>query len=590
MPLSVLKAQAKQYVLIAGLLAASWLLSQQFSSGIDVAIFGIAEHAQTLVVLFMIVLVLTLGFIIYEVAKPTIIPSFVLTIFFGIVTRDLLSFIVERPDSLTTLITIGAILILFEGGLDTPFIKFKTLIRPILALALLGTLLNAFLLGLLLMGAQDWTQIGIPLTAAVLLGAAIASTDPAAIIPCLQGLRFKNPRVKHIAISESAINDVVGAVIVGVFLAIFNAGQIPASVADAYTKLLTLKNLSLIVEVISIGTLIGVVGFGILHFWSKWKERVQTAEGTDAALFLAVPIFAFTASELLGGNGYLAVFLAGLLFHIQSHFKHVEHYFNHTIEGFMKPMIFMLLGAMVSPAQLMESAPLGIFLGIMSIFVLRPLIVLLTLSPFSMCREKMTWKELAFLSFVRETGVIPAALLITMSAAGVPGAELAISIGLWVILLTLVIQPPLTPLLAKQLHVASDATNLPNRQHLGPVAVLCSRGYSFPERMQTVVEWALQHSVDNIALLHCPEERYTDEFVNDVQHRAETLFASINATLREEGKSLINFEFLCGPGLLQENIEKMIASGDVSIIFVGSKMLDYRLEDVKRLQVPFYFM
>ena len=52
----------------------------------------------------------------------------------------------------------------------------------------------------------------------------------------------------------------------------------------------------------------------------------------------------------------------------------------------------------------------------------------------------------------------------------------------------------------------------------------------------------------------------------------------------------MHFEFLCGKGLLQDNIEAMVESGDVSIIFVGSKMLDYRMEDVKRLQTPFFFM
>ena len=541
--------------------------------------------------LFSIVIVFSLGFIVYELAKPTILPSFVLSIFFGIVSRDIFSFLVNDPASLTTLITIGAVLILFEGGIETPFTKFRALLGPILSLAIIGTFVNAFLLSELILILSNAFGLEIPLAAAVLLGSAIASTDPAAIIPSFKELFFTKPRVKHIAISESAINDVVGAVLVLLFITILhNTDTEITTPVEAFSSLLSTENLRVVLQFVLMGGAVGIVGYLILHGWSKWKERVQTPEGSDAALFLAVPLFAYTLAEVLGGSGFLAVFLCGLFFHIKSHFRHVEHYFNHTIEGFMKPMIFMLLGAMVDPMFLWEIKEMGIILGLIFMFVLRPIIVFLTLAPFCTGRNCMHIRELVFLSFVRETGVIPAALLITISVAGVPGHETITAIGLWIILMTLIIEPPLTPFLAKKLKLAKETSDLPERKHIGPVAVLCSRGYSFPERMKTVVDWANQHSVDNIALLHCPEEKFSQDFVNEVHHRAEDLFKAINSRLISEGKKEMNFEFLCGPGLLQDNIEKMIAEGDVSIIFVGSKMLDYRMSDVKRLNVPFYFM
>jgi NhaP-type Na+/H+ or K+/H+ antiporter len=278
------------------------------------------------------------------------------------------------------------------------------------------------------------------------------------------------------------------------------------------------------------------------------------------------------------------------MFHMRSHFRHVEHYFNHTIEGFMKPMIFMLLGAMVRPEELLAVAPIGILSGLLFMFILRPLTVLISMLPFCIGKRSFCAGELAFLCFVRETGVIPAVLLITIRLTGMPGGDLVMAIGLWVILMTLIIEPPLTPYMAKKLAIAKDQLVLPERRHHGAVAVLCSRGYSFPERMKTVVDWAQQHSVENIVLLHCPEERYSVEFVKDIRHRAEKIFRDINRTRENESLKDINFEFLCGPGLLQDNIEKLIAEGDVSIIFVGVKMLDYRMEDVKRLSVPFFFM
>jgi len=580
----------QNYSLIGIMLTVSWFLSSHFSSTVNSTMHGITESGDTLLVLCGIVIVLLLGFIIYELAKPTAIPSFVLAIFFGIGSKDILSIITDNPVTLTTLIVIGAVLILFEGGLETPFQKFRTLLGPILALALVGTVINAFLFAEMLPIIGNTFGVQIPIVATILLGAAIASTDPAAIIPSLQKLIFKKTRVKHIAISESAINDVVGAVLVGVFLTLFIENGEPTSVIEAYKSLLTTENFGRIVQTVVMGATVGVIGFFILYVWNFWKARVQTEDGTDAALFIAIPIFCYMMATIFGGSGFLAVFFCGLLFHMRSHFRHVEHYFNQTIEGFMKPMIFMLLGAMVDINGLVQYATIGIAAGIIFMFVLRPLIVFSMLLPFAKSKQRFSWCEMVFLSFVRETGVIPAVLLITIQVAGVPGTEIIMPIGLWVILLTLIIEPPLTPFLACKLGLAKELSKSPMRKHSGPVAVLCSRGYSFPERMDTVVKWADNHHVDNIAILHCPEEKYTKEFMSDVKKRATTLFKSINKNRAQGGLSEINFEFLCGKGLLQDNIESLIEGGDVSIIFVGSKMLDYRMKDVKRLETPFFFM
>lgn len=591
MSLKTVGAFVKNYTLIGAMLAISWILSSHFTRSASDAFFATREQGMTLFILCGIVTVLTLGFIIYELAKPTPIPSFVLAIVFGFMCRDIFSIVTESPVILTTLIITGAVLILFEGGLETPFVKFKSLIGPILSLAIFGTIINALLFSYALLFLTKIYGITMPIPAIILLGATIASTDPAAIIPSFQSLVFKKSRVKHIAISESAINDVVGAVLVGIFLTFFFEGSVPTSIIEAYANLMNIENGIRILHTLIIGTGVGLVGFVGLHLWNQWKAKMMhTEDSSDSALFIAVPLFCYLLATILGGSGYLAVFLCGLFFHIRVHFTHVEHYFSQTIEGFMKPLIFMLLGAMVQPESLAQYAHIGIVAGLIFMFVLRPLIVMVTLLPFMFGNTKLTWCELLFLSFVRETGVIPGVLLITITLAGVPGSEMIMAIGLWIILLTLIIEPPVTPLLACKLGLAKQKSDMPSRKHTGPVAVLCSRGYSFPERMQTVVDWADGHQVANIALLHCPEERYSEEFVEEVKKNAEKLFKNLNKKRVANGQKEMNFEILCGPGLLQDNIDTLIEGGDVSIIFVGSKMLDYRMEDVKRLQTPFFFM
>lgn len=582
--------QAGRYLLIAGLLAASWLFSVKAP-----VLFGtvgaIHSGGSLLVVLFEIVLIFVFGFLAYEVSKPTVIPSFVLAVLIGMIQRGNLAVIVGNTEMLTALTTLGAIFILFGGGLDTPFARFRELIGPILSIAFIGTLVTALLFSLILSTVSPLLGVALPVGAVILIGAALSSTDPAAIIPSFKSLVFRNPRMKYIAVSESAINDVVGAVLTGVFLSLLIGGLSPHSIVEPYLHLLSAETGMEVIAELLIGTAAGVGGFLILFAWNRWKARGRTGGEADAALFLAVPLLCYMAATLLGGSGFLAVFVSSLLFHIEEHFQHVEHYFNHTIEGFMKPLIFMLLGATVDPAGLLQVAGLGIVMGLLFMFVIRPIAVFLTLCPFMAGRHKLTVRELLFLSFVRETGVIPAVLLVGLRVSGIEGADTAVAVGLWVILLTLIVQPPLTPFVARSLGIATDVSSFPVRKRRGAAAVLCSRGLSFIDRMDTVVEWADKHAVSSVVLLHCPEAKYAEDMMKGIRKRAETLFDALNAERKAKGKKPIAFEFIGRQGLLQDNIEQLLREDDdVSIVFVGSKMLDYRLEDVKKLSVPFIFV
>lgn len=582
---------ARNYLLIALLFSLAWLLSPITESLITEKIAHMGAGAQTTLVFVEIIIVLVFGFLTYELAKPTVLPSFVLTIFIGMLERKALAPLVTNANVLGMLTTLGAALILFGGGLETPFHRFRKLIVPILSIAFLGTIITAALLSLGYMTLGPRFGITPLIGAAVLLGAALASTDPAAIIPSLKTLSFRIPRAKDIAISESAINDVVGAVLTGVFLSLLLQGAIPTSIGSMYQSLLTPENGEEVAMELIIGCAVGVLGFGILHTWSKWKESMEEGGEADSALVLAVPLLMYVVATMLHGSGFLAVFIAGLLFELRDHVSHVTHYFNHTIEGFMKPLIFILLGASVDVQALLSIAPMGIAMGLLFIFVIRPIAVFATLFPFVFIgKQRMHVRELLFLSFVRETGVIPAVLLMGLSVSGIPGTETVVLIGLWIILLTLILQPPLTPFVAKILKVAESAPTRIARKHTSPTAVLCSRGDSYMSRIDTVITWAEKHSLFHITLLHCPESKFTNAYMHNTEMAVQGLFKKINEERQRDNKPLIAFEFIGRAGLLQNNIAALVAHGGVSIIFVGRKMLDYRMEDVKRLQVPFVFV
>lgn len=580
----------RNYGLIVPLLIGLWFLSSRFGTAFFTRVEATPLEGEVLLVFFDVIIVFALGFLVSELARPTIIPSFVLAIFFGMAGREILSPLVEHHAVLSTLATIGAMLILFGGGLDTPFSRFKQLLWPSMSLAIPGSLIQAFLTSVIFLPLSAVFGFPLTLAGATLLGAALTSTDPASIIPSLRSLVFLNSRPKHIAVIESAITDVTGIVLTGVFLIILQSGTQFTSVTDAYASLLNQENFVYILRVLVVGTIAGVAGFLLLHGWSRLKEKQLNVGESDPAMFLAVPFAAYGMAVMFGGSGYLAAFLVGLLFQIRSHFRHVEHYFNHTIEGFFKPMIFMLLGALVEPADLFAYAPAGIA-AFAAFALLRPAVVLVTLLPFRFTKDRMNFREFAFLSVIRETGVIPAVLLMTIGVSGIEGSDRIAAIGLWVILLSLVILPPITPVIARLLGIAKNTPPFPQRTPRGPVAVLCSRGYSFLERLGTVSQWAADHNIERVLLLHCPEDRFSDSFLREVEGLADVRFAAINADLVAKGKHEIGFEFLGRPGLLQENIQDLVQNdGQVSIIFVGKKMLDFRLGDVKELRVPFVFL
>ena len=135
----------------------------------------------------------------------------------------------------------------------------------------------------------------------------------------------------------------------------------------------------------------------------------------------------------------------------------IEHFFSQVVDGVVKPTVFLLIGALVNVHSLFAYAPTGIAIGLIFMFVVRPAMVFAILGFYSLFPKSprgVGANELLFVSFVRETGAISAVLLLT-SVSRIGGqAEGLVEIGMWVILLTLTVAPPFTPLVARRLGVA----------------------------------------------------------------------------------------------------------------------------------------
>lgn len=554
-----------------------------------------SHEAETLIGFFSVSLLFALSFGIFYLSQGTKLPNFVIAIFFGMAAKPLLAPILNHETTLAALVGFGATLILFGGGLETPFEGFKRLLGKILSLSFLGLLITAVLTSWFIAEASPLFGLPLTITAAVLLGAILASTDPAAIIPVLKRLRFKKGWAKDLIVSESAVTDVAGTLLTVIFLGLAASGALETSVLNAYSQIFSAEAITSLFTQIIFGAVFGFLGFSLLAALTRFKARHNREHEADAAFFLFIPIIIFTLAIAFGGSGYLAAFIAGLLFVMSERLHETERFFNHIIDGFFKPTIFLLLGALVDIPSLIAYAPLGIAAALVFVFIIRPIAVALTLGPFAFFgKERPGWRELLFISFVRETGAIPAVLLVTVASMGLTGMDGLLPVGMWVILITLILEPPLTPVVASWIGVAESipedtpAVNGTNESFI----VLGTRGHTYRERLPFVSEWAVRHGIPKVVVLLCLEYHHQPELEQSIADEAQKQFDRINEQLEARGKRALNFTLISSAGLLQENIDYIAKEKEerAVAIFVGRKMLDYRLNEIKKLRVPLYFL
>ncbi len=419
-----------------------------------------SPNAEHLSVAYYLGLVGLLGYLSYSLVGDSPIPSFVTALLVGIAVQPLLQAIDVHHDMLQEIVSVAAALILFQGGLETGIKSFRRLIWKIGLLAFPGVLVTAILLSLAILTSSLTLGIAVSATVAVLLGAILASTDPASVILLFQGMRFKDPATKDIIVSESAMNDVVGAILTLSLVGFASTVGAFPSISGGYQHLVIVSNVLVLVKQLGFGVLAGAIGFGLLRLLTHHVRSNRIEGGAQAVAFLSIILLTFYLAIVLNGSGYLAAFIAGLMFESMEHLRDAEHFFGGVIDGIAKPSIFLLLGALVNLHSLLAYAPIGILVGVLFIFIIRPAMVFGMLGVFlKFGKERLTTQQLLFFSFIRETGAIPAVLLVTVSSFNLPGSEPLVPIGMWIILLTLVLAPAVTPFVARRLElleVSSD--------------------------------------------------------------------------------------------------------------------------------------
>ncbi len=343
--------------------------------------------------------------------------------------------------------TVALCIILFSGGLDTKFSDIKPILVQGLLLSTVGVLLTALIAGIII-----WWLLGMTLPAAgmgflssLLLAATMSSTDSASVFSIL---RSKNLNLKHnlrpMLELESGSNDPVAYMLVLTVLDIIKMGEVSYGTI-AFRLLLQLI----------IGAAAGYL-IGKLAVWTLNRIKI----GNDSLypiLVFAFCIFMFSATYFLHGNGYLAVYIGGLVIG-NSKFVHKRSalQFFDGLAWLFQLVMFLMLGLLVNPHELIPIILPGLIISFIMILFARPLTVFLCLLPFG----KMTLKDKTYVSWVGLRGAVPIIFAIMPLAADVPGARYIFNIVFFCTLVSLLIQGTSLPLVARWLGLAEKSKDV----------------------------------------------------------------------------------------------------------------------------------
>ncbi|CEK37046.1 cation:proton antiporter [Paraclostridium sordellii] len=384
------------------------------------------------------------GIILGKLSEKLKIPDVILYLIAGIVigpaVLNLIS-VDSFPIENNLILTFGSAFILYEGGRE---VNLKVLNKVKVSVGLLATL--GVIISTVVVGFATNKIFGLRVMTSLLVGGIIASTDPAALIPVFKQVSIKE-KIKQTVVSESAFNDAVGAIIVSTLLTIVTSGSF--SVGESAKELL----IAVFVGVI-IGVLVGYV-FSVLISDKKWGIFHSYAP----IISILKVVLAYELATLLHGSGYMAVFIVGLIAGNKKLFGlwvpeeafQSEYHFRESIASLCRMSIFVVLGTHVDLGALSQYWLPSLMVVIVLMFVARPLVVLVC----TLFDIKAKWKmnDKLFMMWVRETGVIPAALSGIVVSMKVPGYEVISSVVFMTILITLIVQASTTKLVAKQLDV-----------------------------------------------------------------------------------------------------------------------------------------
>lgn len=318
--------------------------------------------------------------------------------------------------------SIALAVILFDSGLGTRLATFRVAASPAVILATLGVLLTAALLAVpahYLLGF-DWLE-------ALLLGAIVGSTDAAAVFFLLRvgGIRIRE-RVRATLEIESASNDPMAIFLTMTLVSLIAAGEIgPQHATSAFLEAFLLQ--------MGLGLLAGLAGGWLVV---QTVNRVTLETGLYPIVVIGLALCLFAVTSMLGGSGFLAVFVAGLIAgNARMRGGLLLRRFQEGLTWLAQIVMFLVLGLLATPSEFPAVAWQAVALALALTFFARPLAVWLCLLPFGFRRDEST-----FVAWVGLRGAVSILLAILPVIGGLENGQLFFNTAFIIVLTSLLLQ------------------------------------------------------------------------------------------------------------------------------------------------------
>jgi cell volume regulation protein A len=393
--------------------------------------------------ILLLLIVLATGMIVGVIASRIKLPDVVLFIGAGMLLGQGLQWINESSSSLFNqlILVTGSTLILFDGGRNIRLKGLKKVSWTVALLSVPGVLITVAIVGgaIHLLFAIDWLY-------ALLAAAVIASTDPASIIPVFRQVKIRE-RVRETVESESAFNDATGSIITFALLA--------AATGESHLQVgvITWDFVRTAVG----GILVGIV-MGFILTYLVAHSRIGVLREYATITMLLAALGAYLVGDLLHVSGFMATFIAGLIWgnttefglHMNDKKEEMTH-FSNNITVIMRMLIFVLLGSQFDFKLLANYWWQSLLTVIVLMFIARPATVFLSALPDR--KSRWSFREMLFMVWVRETGVIPAALSGMLTGIGIAHADVIAAVTFMAIILTILVQASTTAWVARKLGI-----------------------------------------------------------------------------------------------------------------------------------------
>ncbi|MDH5825038.1 potassium/proton antiporter [Luteimonas sp. RD2P54] len=326
---------------------------------------------------------------------------------------------------------LSLVFILFSGGLDTIWREVRGGAAPALVLATAGVMISAAVVAVAAMWLLGFTPLQ-----GFLLGSVIASTDAAAVFALMRSRNMPlHDDVKGVIEVESGSNDPMAIFLVGAVLLLIAVPETsPLALVPAFGVQM------------AVGAVVGyAIGIGFPALLRRARLRVG---GLALVVSIAAALLSYGLAGLLQGNGFLAAYMAGIVAGAREFpSRRTISMFQDGLAWLAQVLMFLTLGLLVFPSELVEVLGPGLAITAVLMFVARPLSVFLCLAPF----RRYGWRSKLFVSWAGLRGAVPIVLATFPIVAGVPGAQSIFNIVFFVVLLSSVIQGPTLGWLARRL-------------------------------------------------------------------------------------------------------------------------------------------